>query len=73
MSGDGQIVPLPAPPTATAPTAPGNPGIDGTGTIPGGTGNSPFVINITYGASVARAPAGFVAGVEAAVRYLESQ
>ena len=34
---------------------------------------SPFVINISWDASVASAPSGFTAGVTAAVQYLESQ
>jgi hypothetical protein len=34
---------------------------------------SPFVINITWDSSVASAPTGFIAGVNAAVQFLESQ
>src|SRR5271166_1255246 len=33
----------------------------------------PFVINITWDSSVSSAPSGFVAGVQAAVQYLETQ
>jgi hypothetical protein len=36
-----------------------------------GTTTSPFVVNITWDASVASAPTGFTAGVTAAVQYLE--
>ena len=45
-------------------------------TSPGGGQSStasPFVINVTWDASVASAPAGFEAGVLSAVQYLESQ
>ena len=34
---------------------------------------SPFVINISWDASVSSAPVGFTAGVTSAVQYLESQ
>lgn len=37
------------------------------------TSGSPFVINISWDASVVSAPSGFTAGVTAAVQYLESQ
>jgi hypothetical protein len=39
----------------------------------GSASTSPFVINIIWDASVSSAPAGFIAGVQAAVQYLESQ
>lgn len=55
----------------------GNPGdtsTSGTTTVAtGSSSTSPFVINITWDASVSSAPAGFTAGVQAAVQYLESQ
>jgi hypothetical protein len=42
-------------------------------TATGTASTSPFVINIIWDTSVNSAPSGFVAGVEAAVQYLESQ
>ena len=39
----------------------------------GSSTTSPFVINVTWDASIASAPAGFTAGVTAAVQWLESQ
>lgn len=73
INGDGQIVPLL---TNADTNTGGGSGTGGTGTAPAtapGTTTSPFVINITYGASAAAAPAGFVTGVQAAVQYLQSQ
>jgi VCBS repeat-containing protein len=40
--------------------------------VSGGSGSSGLVINIVWDASVANAPAGFKAGVEAVVSYFES-
>ena len=51
-------------------------GSSGGGTVisaPSTASTSPFVINITYDSSVSSAPAGFTAGVAAAVQYLQSQ
>ena len=51
-----------------------NPGDTSTsGTAAGSSFTSPFVVNITWDSSVSSAPAGFTAGVQAAVQYLESQ
>ena len=49
-------------------------GTSGTGTLANGSSSvaSPFVINITWDASVASAPSGFTTGVMAAVQYFES-
>ena len=53
---------------------PGDTSTSGTTTVAtGSSSTSPFVINITWDASVSSAPAGFTAGVQAAVQYLESQ
>lgn len=66
VNSDGQIVS--AAPANVPPTASAGSGIPAIGAaLP-----SPFVINITYAASVAAAPTGFVAGVQAAVRYLQA-
>src|SRR5258707_5966886 len=45
----------------------------GTSTTTGSASTSPFVINVTYDASVANAPAGFTTAVANVVQYLESQ
>lgn len=75
INGDGQIVVLS---TDAGANTGGGSGTNGTGTPPTpasgpGTTASPFVINVTYSASVSAAPAGFVTGVRAAVQYLQSQ
>jgi hypothetical protein len=54
-------------------TGVGGTGSSGTGTAQTAAAASPFVINIQWDASVAAAPAGFTAGILAAVQYLESQ
>ena len=68
VSGDGE--------TVTTTTASGSATqartVLSAGTASGGA-TSPFVINITYDASVSSAPAGFKTAITAAVQYLESQ
>lgn len=73
VNGDGEIV------SALSNSTAGSGGSSSTGS--GGGGNtssgtassSPFVINVTYDASVNNAPAAFKADVAAAVSYFESQ
>jgi hypothetical protein len=48
-------------------------GSTGTASTTGNSSVSPFVINITWDASVSSAPAGFTTAVMKAVQYLESQ
>ncbi len=63
-------VPLASKVTATI----GTTAIPSTEATSGGSSTtSPFVIDVTWDASVASAPAGFETGVMAAVQYLESQ
>src|SRR6266567_4996926 len=57
--------------TGTAPTGTTS-GTGGTTTMSGGAASSGLVINVTYDASVASAPAGFTSDVAAVVQYFES-
>lgn len=73
INGDGDIVSALSNSTSSS-TAGSGGGSAGAASSPATAATaSPFVINVSYDASVASAPAAFKAGVAAAVQYFESQ
>lgn len=73
VNGDGEVVPVLSQAAGGGSTS-GTGGTTGhTTTTTGSASTSPFVINVTYDASVANAPAAFKTVVNNVVQYLESQ
>src|ERR1051326_7142873 len=74
VNGDGELVSALGHSTGGKSGSGSTSGTGGsTTTTTGPTSTSPFVINVTYDASVANAPAGFKTVVNNVVQYLESQ
>ncbi|MBC7578423.1 MAG: calcium-binding protein [Tardiphaga sp.] len=72
IDGDGDIVSALS--NSTSSSTAGSGGSAGTASSAATAATaSPFVINVSYDASVGSAPAGFKAGVAAAVQYFQSQ
>lgn len=71
VTGDGQTVSGPL--LGSGSGSGGGGGTTGSTTTSSSSSSSPFVINVSYDASVASAPAGFTTAIQQVVQYLESQ